>query len=123
MLERVVDVGYAADKKNRSWNYWEREIMNIRRIFIYVRGDIKSPFTEKSRFKDKKYKAKSDLSKGKGESLGYKWATIEEADEIEPLPFYEMEITCKGSEMWNILVSQRESAQVVWEPAANMDKF
>ena len=82
-----------------------------------------SPFTEKSRVKEKKYKAKSDLSKGKWESLGYKWDTMTQADAIEPLPFYEMEITCKGSEMWNISVSQRESAKVLCEPAVNMDDF
>ena len=119
MLNKIVDARVAAEENGKTRDELEVEIMAMKRVFIYVRGNISSPFRETSRKKSHKYKYRGEDGNERQRSLGYDWLGKrgkKDADRIEPLPFYEMELSCRGSEMWNILVSQRDMAQAMHDP-------
>ena len=96
-------------KKKKNEDEIRKEVMAIRRIFVYVRTEIDTKFTESSRDTNHLYiDPKIDRKKAIPRTLGYNWDPTKpnekkSADKIEPLEFYEMEIACPGSRIWNIL--------------------
>ena len=110
MLKRVLDARKVAELEKKksertTTTILETEIREMRKVFIYVRGCVQKGFTEKSRGKEL-FVIPGETSK---RTVGYDCTEEAQVTSMEPLPFYEMEVPCGGSRMWEIMKQERET--------------